>query len=105
MCGACGVLAGGPDWTDRVGNPGGIGHDERLTRGAERQHRVRLVNMMLKPGGARLIDCGSLMVLRGATGRTEVVDSLAHVWTAMDRVGPRSVDPLDEDFLTRLAGP
>ena len=30
MCGACGVLGGGPDWVDRVGNPEGVSHGPNL---------------------------------------------------------------------------
>ena len=31
MCSVCGVLGGGPDWIDRVGNPDGVGHHDDLT--------------------------------------------------------------------------
>lgn len=40
MCGACGVLGGGPDWVDRVGNPEGVSHGPNLTRTAERQRSL-----------------------------------------------------------------
>ena len=101
MCGACGVLGGGPDWIDRVDNRDGIGHRAGLTRGAERQRRVHLVNLLLKANRSQLADCGAL-VLRGPTGRSEVVDSLAHVWTAVERIGQEPVDPLDDRLLALL---
>jgi len=103
MCGACGVLGGGPDWVDRVGNPDGVGHAAGLTRGAERQRRINLVNLMLRDSRAQLIEMGTMLVLRGPTGRTEVVDSLMHVWAAVDRVAARPIDPLDTGLLDRLA--
>jgi hypothetical protein len=104
MCGACGVLSGGPDWIDRVDNPDGVGHTETLTRGAERQRRIHLVNLMLQAGRSQVIDLGNLMVLRGPTGRSEVVSSLMHVWAAVDRVDAQPVDPLDHALLQSLHG-
>jgi hypothetical protein len=104
MCGACGVLGGGPDWIDRVDNRDGVGHKAGLTRRAERQRRVHLVNLLLRPGRSQVADLGSTMVLRGPTGRSEVVDSLTHVWTAVERIGMAAVDPLDERLLQSLGG-
>jgi hypothetical protein len=105
MCGACGVLGGGPDWIDRVDNPDGVGHGDGLTRGAERQRRVALVNLLLRARRSQLVDLGTLMMLRGSTGRSEVVDSLKHVWTAVERVDGAPIDPLDPRLLAALADP
>ena len=102
MCGACGVLAGGPDWLDRTGNPDGIGAAEHETRIAERQRRIRMVNRLLAPTGARLGDFGGKLVLRGPTGQTRIVDDLAHVWLAADAIGLHPVDPLDDGFIDSL---
>jgi hypothetical protein len=102
MCGACGILGGGPDWIDRVGNPDGVGHNEDLTRGAERQRRINLVNLLLRESRCLLIDTGTFMVLRGPTGRTEVVTTLMHVWASVDRVASRRFDPLDAALLGNL---
>jgi len=96
MCGACGVLGGGPDWVERAGNPEGISHPADLTRGAERQRRIALVNLLLSPHRLRLSDLGSRLILRGPTGMTEIVDSLMHVWMAADRLSPSLIDLLDE---------
>jgi hypothetical protein len=97
MCGACAVLSGGPEWVDRVGNPDGVGHDEGLTRAAERQRRVRLVNLMLRPTRLRLIDLNGTLSLHAPTGAAEIVDSLAHIWVAADRMRSTPlVDPLDD---------
>lgn len=99
MCGACAVLNNSPDWLDRVGNPEGIGHGENLTRGAERQRRVELVNLLLRPTRMRLVDLGNNLSLHAPTGRVEIVEGLAHVWAAADRLLPDSVDPLDVEQL------
>jgi hypothetical protein len=102
MCGACGVIGGGPDWIDRAGNPRGVSHPAGLTRTAERQRRIALVNLMLEPRKLRLSDLGSNLIVRGPTGRSEIVDSLMHVWAAADRLSPSAFDPLDEGFIEYL---
>jgi hypothetical protein len=99
MCGACGAISGGPDWIDRVGNPEGVSHRSDLTRGAERQRRIVLVNMVLGPHRLQLYDLGGGLSLRGPTGRTELVESLAHVWMAADRLSSSVIDPLDDLLL------
>lgn len=104
MCGACGVLSGGVEWLDRTGNPGGIGSDGRETRLAERQRRIHLVNRLLVPTRAKLRDFGNRLILHGPTGQTKLVDDLAHVWLAADKIGRRPVDPLDAAFLASMAG-
>jgi hypothetical protein len=94
MCGACGILGGGPEWLDRSGGPDGLAPAQRETRRAERQRRIRLVNAMLRPSGVILAEFGNKLVVRGATGRVAIVDDLAHVWRAADDIGRRPVDPL-----------
>jgi len=102
VCGACGVIGGGPDWIDRVGNPDGVSHRPDLTRGAERQRRIAIVNLVLKRNRLSLYDVGGGLALRSPTGRTEMVESLAHVWTTADRLSPSPIDPLDEELLESL---
>jgi hypothetical protein len=99
MCGACAVLYNAPDWVDRVGNPEGIGHGENLTRGAERQRRVELVNLLLRPTRMKLFDIGNSLSIQGPTGRVEIAEGLAHVWAAADRLSTHLVDPLDTEQL------
>jgi hypothetical protein len=102
MCGACGVLGGGPEWVDRVDNPDGVPHGKALTLVAERQRRIHLVNLLLEARHMRLRDFGRNLVLSGPTGRQEIVDSLRHVWMAADRMAPDGIDPLDPTLLRRL---
>lgn len=86
MCGACGVLQGGPEWLDCVGFDG--------PRLAERHKRLRLVNRMLAESGVKISDSGGRLVLRSLTGATRVVDDIMHVWLAAAEIGRRPVDPL-----------
>lgn len=89
MCGACGILAGTPDWADRAAAAAGP------ARLRERQRRIALVNGLLAPCGVRLREFGGRLVLQSATGRTRIVTELAHVWRAADEIGRAPVDPLD----------
>jgi hypothetical protein len=104
MCGACGILGGGPEWLDRIGNPGSIGATSGETRLAERQRRVALVNGLLASSGVRLSDFGGKLVVRSATGKVRIVDDLAHVWLAADQIGRRLVDPLDDGAFKQASG-
>ena len=97
MCGACGMLGGGPDWMEPVGD-GGSGR----TRLAERQRSFALANRLLAETGVRLTEQVRQIVVRGATGRTRIVTDLVHVWAAADELGRRRFDPLDETFLASL---
>jgi hypothetical protein len=103
MCGACGALSGGPDWVDRVGNPEGVSHSPNLTRTAERQRRIALANLLLRSRRLQLSDLGNGLILRGPTGATEIVEVLAHVWTAADRMAPPGIDPLDAAQIASFA--
>jgi len=89
MCGACGILAGAPDWVEGGGDGTGA------AKLAERRRRIALVNRLLAPGGVRLRDFAGRLVLQSATGRTRIVTELAHVWLAADQIGRRPVDPLE----------
>lgn len=104
MCGACGVLGGGPEWLDRVDNADGVPHDAGLTLVAERERRVALVNLLLAPKRLGLRSFGRRMVLASPTGRSEIVDDLRHVWMEADRMSEGGIDPLDPAFVDRLAG-
>lgn len=86
MCGACGVLQGGPEWLECAGLS--------APRMAERQKRLKLVNRMLAASGTRVSESGGKLVLRNMTGATRIVDDLAHVWRAVDEIGRKPVDPL-----------
>jgi hypothetical protein len=45
---------------------------------------------------------GSAFVLSTATGKTEIVDNLAHLWMAAERLLGRSCDPLDEELIALM---
>ena len=45
---------------------------------------------------------GASLVLRSLTGGSEIVESLAHVWSAADRLSPSVIDPLDNRVLDMI---
>jgi hypothetical protein len=85
MCGACGILAGAPDWVE--GGEAASG----AVKLQERRRRIALVNRLLAPGGTHLREFGGRLVLQSATGRTRIVTELAHVWLEADEIGCRPV--------------
>jgi len=50
----------------------------------------------------RLFDLGNKLCLQAPTGRVEIVEGLAHVWVAADRLSLPIVDPLDLEQLEAL---
>ena len=39
---------------------------------------------------------------RRATGKTEIVDNLGHLWTAAERLSGRPCDPLDAELIAAM---
>jgi hypothetical protein len=101
MCALCGVLGGPEHWTDAVARPG-IFTDAGARR-RERMNRVAAANRVLSHYRMNLADWqGSAFVLSTATGKTEIVDNLAHLWMAAERLLGRSCDPLDEELIALM---
>ncbi len=44
-------------------------------------------------------------MLSTATGKTELVEDLGHLWSAAEKLLGRPCDPLDPDLILRLEGP
>ncbi len=100
MCSLCGVLGGESHWADvsGVAIPAAS-----LTSRAQRQERVRLANSVLRQFGLVLADWqGAKYQLANRTGRTELVDNLAQVWQAAERILGRACDPLDPALIARI---
>jgi hypothetical protein len=103
MCGLCGLLGGGDDWTAASAHPQVFG--EGRTRRAERAERVRMANRVLSAFALRLDDWqGASFVLASATGKREIVDTLPDVWRAAAGMLGRPIDPLDRGLVERIAG-
>jgi hypothetical protein len=105
MCALCGVLGGKGHWSDSASAPAAFAaRTEPQTRLRERQTRVRLLNAVLKQYGVVVKDwSGNAYLLTGRTGRTAIVDTVAEIWSATERLSGRTCDPLDETYLCTLA--
>ena len=105
MCALCGVLSGRGHWTESAAAPEAFASRAEIhTRGRERQERTRLVNRILSYYGLRLGNWSAGgHALRGPTGRTALVNNLSEMWAAADDLARRDCDPLDPDFLAKLA--
>jgi hypothetical protein len=101
MCALCGVLGGAEHWTEAVARLGVFTRNtDTASRRRERLNRVVSANRVLKHYRMSLADWqGSAFVLSSATGKTEIVDNLAHLWTAAERLLGRPCDPLDEELI------
>jgi hypothetical protein len=91
-------------WTDAVARPGVFtANTDTLARRRERARRVAAANRVLRYYRMSLADWqGNAMVLSTATGKSEIVDNLAHLWVAAERLLGRPCDPLDPDLIAGL---
>jgi len=104
MCALCGVLGATEHWTDAVARPGVFTRNtDAASRRRERMNRAAAANRVLKHYAMNLADWqGSAFVLSTATGKTEIVDNLAHLWMAAERLLGRPCDPLDEELVALM---
>lgn len=102
MCSACGILNGGFDWLERAQNPNGIGVEENVTRIAERQNLINMVNTLLAPSKVKLCDFNNNFIVKGPTGQTKIVSDLAHIWVVADSIGMCMIDPLNKEYLSKI---
>ena len=104
MCSLCGVLGGNEHWTDAVARPGVYTRNiDAVARRRERASRVRIANRVLRPFRLPLSDWqGSAFLLSTLTGKTEIVEDLAHLWMAAERLTGAPCDPLSSTLLDAL---
>jgi hypothetical protein len=99
MCGLCGIL-GAEHWSDQAG-PAGEGAPAMRRR--TRLRHVRLLNDVLSCYRLKVDDWhGTVMAVRGPTGRTELAETLPAVWRQAEAIANRALDPLDPVLLDHL---
>ena len=96
MCAFCGLFGNNnPSWLE-VRSDSGPARAARLTR-------IRRANELLSIFRLTLSDQqGVYYVLSGATGKTEVINSLSETWVAAEKILGKRIDPLSPDLLNRL---
>lgn len=93
MCSNCGFPSTVGHWTEA----GAASAHDRMRA---RFRRAALLNRALATYGLTAHDDGATpgVALSDRTGRVEIVDDLAALWAAAERLGGRPVDPLDPRF-------
>ena len=100
MCALCGMLAGGVAGAAAPGAPLFKEPPDRIARDRARRIQLRLANQVLRYYRLRREPAaGGGCVLRGPTGRAQVLTSFAEVWSAAERLCGRKLDPTDTGLL------
>lgn len=100
MCGLCGMLQDDIQWSERSPVSGASG---QLLSARERMERAALLNRIVRPFACTVSDWqASSYILRSFTGNTVIVGSLAELWSALEKLGGRAVDPLDAQVLSSI---
>lgn len=101
MCGLCGILGGEDHWSDLL--PLADEAELERVRRAERRRRVQYLNRVLGAFACTVSDWqGSKYQVSTYTGKTELVDNLAQVWLAVERLSGQRPDPLATAVHERL---
>src|SRR6218665_589481 len=91
MCGICGVLGEPAHWSSAQGR---LRLAPPATGRAERARMVRMLNRIARTRNVQISDWqGCAYLVAGATGRQELVPSLAQVWLGLDRLRGRAARP------------
>lgn len=103
MCSLCAVMGGSTHWTDAAGRSEFERSGLKVTRRAEREWRVSLLNAVLSVRGVKVLDWGgNSYVLEGTTGKSRNAYTINAIWQAADDLITTPVDPLDQEFLDQL---
>jgi hypothetical protein len=103
LCGLCGLLTTGSHAIEAGTDAARTGAADGRERHLAWAYRIRLLNALLGPFGVAVGDWAGKYVVKGASGRTRLVDQLPQLWSAVDEVAARPVDPLDGAFIAALA--
>jgi hypothetical protein len=85
MCGVCGLLDSGPQWSDPL-----------------QLQQMAMLNHALAPFRLKLTDFHTSWVLASPTGQQVIVNSLEQIWQEAEALLKRPLDPLDDDWLDAL---
>ena len=104
MCALCGVLGGAEHWTAAVARLGVFTRNtDTASHRRGRTSQVAAANRVLEHYRISLADWqGTAFILATATGKTEIVDNLGHLWTAAERLTGKPCDPLDPELIIAL---
>jgi hypothetical protein len=104
MCALCGVLGGAEHWTAAVARPGVFTRNtDTVSRRRERASQVAAANRVLQHYRVSLADWqGTAFVLSSATGKTEIVDHLGHLWAIAEGLTGKRCDPLDAELIRAM---
>ena len=94
MCSACGFPAVPGHWTE-------AGASDPHARLRSRHRRIEVLRKVLHPVGLRASDAGSVpgFQLASASGQRVLMADLDALWSAVETLSGRVLDPLDPRYL------
>lgn len=94
MCGVCGLLDNGPQWSDPL--------RQDIPQRQLRLQQLALLNRALKPWRLTLTEFHNSWLLASPTGQQMLVNSLDVLWQEAEKMIRRPIDPLDDTLLDAL---
>lgn len=94
MCGVCGLLDYGPQWSDPL--------RQDIPQRQLRLQQLTLLNRTLKPWRLTLTEFYGSWLLASPTGQQVLVYSLDVLWKEAEKMLHHAIDPLDVGWLAAL---
>lgn len=99
MCGLCGAFGNEEHWSSGTGAKEASGVE---TRRASRE-RLEQINCILKHFRIKVTSWqNTSYLLQGSTGKQNIVNSLAGIWSEAEKMSGLLIDPLDPQLLQKL---
>lgn len=95
MCGFCGIWGAKNHWSLKSSNPGVFAAQSSTERMRERYALCAILNETLRGHHLKVRDwSGEQWIVEHVSNGSEIVDSIAAVWPAAEKLSKRRVDPL-----------
>ena len=95
MCGFCGIWGAKNHWSLKSANPSVFAPQSSTDRMRERYAQCAILNETLRRFHVKVRDWGGTQWIVEHVGNgSEIVDSIAAVWPAAEKLSKRRIDPL-----------
>ncbi len=95
MCGFCGIWGAKNHWSLKSSNPGVFAALSGSERMRERYAQCAVLNEVLRGFHLKVRDWGGTQwIVEHVSNGSEIVDSIAALWPAAEKLAKRRIDPL-----------
>lgn len=102
MCGFCGIWGAKSHWSLKSSNPRIFAVQSISERMRERHEQSVVLNSILRGFHLEVRDWGGTQwIVEHVSNGTEIVDSIAALWPAAEKLARRKIDPLNASIFVK----